>query len=850
MGFLESALRRVRRDGTQLATGTALPPSPIGQAIVGPAASPLAAATPSMTPAPQETSMLAQQMPTATQAVPLQPAPVGGLAAATPTVGTTAITPRDVNLAATPPILSPTQLTSAAAQGAAVPTASPQLQAATQAGTSILGPSATMVGNTMYTSDGRIITNPIVSDYQQYGLTAPRGTPTVSPRYTGPSFASQNVDRSRRETEYTGAEPVVNPNQAFVFDANRQLQNPNPYAAFGTGQDVNKAYLSQSGSIILPDGRVIQNPTQADYEQYDIGLSQAFGKGAFTKDEKSTYNQIIKAGEQASRILRDSLIANGVDRKTANQMAGSVKQDYLTQAKEYRGQAYLPGAQSYEDYYSMSPEEFLGNLPEEQRSFRPSAEQIFNSLSPESRAQGGINTADDAQKILDANPDFKVNLTPEMIRSMADSGDINLGTKLVGLDYDSLKTTDPVQLKAINEATNKFNLGLNLLNDWGLLQSSQSGKTRTGVSIVTAAAIAQGLADGILTRDEMKQLLPNQSARSIKQLTEFANDMAKLRGDESVSLADLQSVTPGAKAPKLIDPENQIYAVTSVKYKKGNKYIFAQKVGDDEYRIVGGTSMFTPTGGGGFWKYLPVIASIGLSFIPGLQGLGGTIGRVITGAATAGIPEAVLGNAILGAAKAGLTGGDIGIGALTGGVGGGVGQYLSGLDFAGLPLRTPVVGGLANMAAGTVGNLATGQPIEPGIIGGLTGIGAGILAPEVSQAVGNVLPAGTPNVLNQAVTGGLLGAGIGSITGQDPAVLGTMGAVNPLVNYAVGQTGLTGVPAGMAAGAIRGAAQMGLTGGDIGLGLGAGAIAPVVSYGFDQFGNYVGLDRFGRPVGR
>lgn len=731
--------------------------------------------------------------------------------------------------------------TTPAATGTTIPTL-------TQAGTSILGPTASVVGNTMYTSDGRIITNPIVSDYQQYGLTAPRGTPTVSPRAYNDPFGQLGPSRARFESEYTGIPSQINPNAGFGGIGIQKEQNP--YAVFGQGQDVNKAYLSQTGSIILPGGYEIKNPTQADYEQYGIGISQQFGKGAYSKEEQGVYNQIIKAGDSAANILYDSLIANGVDKKTANQMANSVRNDYKTNAGQYRGSAYLPGAQTYKDFYALTPEEFLGNVSENQRSFRPTADMVFNSLSEEGKTQRGIKTVDDAQRILDANPDFKVQYTPEMIRAAADAGNINLGTKLIGVDYDSLKTTDPAQLKAINEATNKYNLGLNLAMDWGLLQGSKSGKTSTGVTVQMASAIAQGLADGTITREEMKQFLPKMSGRGIKEWTEFATDMAKLRGDEDITTADLQAVARGGKAPQLIKGTDNLYTVSTSGGKKGGQYVILEKTGDDSYRIRGGTSTFTPTGGGGFMKYLPIIASIGLAFIPGMQGLAGTIGQTITGASTVGLTEAVLGNAILGAGKSLLTGGDVGVGALAGGVGGGVGQLLGDVTVAGLPLKDSVIGGLANMAAGTVGNLATGQPIMPGVVGGLAGLGAGVLAPEVYEGIRNALPSGTPDVLNRVLTGGALGAGVGAITGQNPLLTSAFGAANPLINYAVNQTGLTGVPAAMATGALTQGMRAGLTGGPTNLGLAAGAIAPVVSYGFDQFGNYVGLDRFGRPAGR
>ncbi|NBT59603.1 hypothetical protein EBT16_12540, partial [bacterium] len=374
----------------------------------------------------------------------------------------------------------------------------------TVSGAQIFGPSATVVGDTMYTSDGRVINNPIVSDYQQYGLTAPKGTPTVSPKATASIFG-QPTTGIRSESLYTGAAAPVGTDP---FSQLYGQQNTNPYAAFNAGQDITQPYVTASGDLILPGGRIVRDPTIADYEQYGITVNKELGKGSFTKEEQGVYNQIIKTGNSAADILYQSALANGIDKKTANEMADSVRNDYKQQATDYRGSAYLPGVSQYQDFYTKTAEEFLGDIPEEQKSFRPTAEQLFNSLSPEKKANQSVASM---QTWLNNNPNYKVAYTPEMIQELANAGAINLGTKLVGVNYDSLAKDDPTHLKAINEATNKFNLGLNLINDWGLFQGSKNGKTSTGVSVQMASAIAQGLADGIVTPEEMKTLLPNSS---------------------------------------------------------------------------------------------------------------------------------------------------------------------------------------------------------------------------------------------------------------------------------------------------------------------------------------------------
>ncbi|NDD55369.1 hypothetical protein EBZ39_16165, partial [bacterium] len=570
------------------------------------------------------------------------------------------------------------------------------------------------------------------------------------------------------------------------------------------------------------------------------------GKNAYTTEESNVYNQIIRAGNSAADILYQSAIANGIDKRTANEMADSVRNDYKQQANDYRGSAYLPGDQVYKNFYTKTAEEFLGDMPEDQRFWKVSAQQVFNSLPPEEQKKTSIKTIQSNIDTLrnSTNPAdvAKVNipLTPELVQELANSGVYNLGTKLVGVDYDSLAKDDPVHLKAINEATNKFNLGLNLINDWGLFQGSKNGKTSTGVSVQMASAIAQGLADGIVTPEEMKTLLPNSSGRAIKEWTEFANDIAKLRGDKDITTADLREIAKGGSAPKLAPGTDDTYIVTTSGGKKGGQYVILKKTGEDSYRIAGGTSSFTPTGGNFWSKYFPVIAGIGLALIPGGQGLATQVGTAL-GAGTAYAP--IVGGAALGLGKSVLTGGDPLIGLVSGGIGGYAGNVLGDVDIGGLPLKPGVVGGLASMASNAAGNALSGNPVLPSLESGLVGLGTSLISPELANTFRGIVPAGTPNVLTNSLAGGLTSATLANLAGFDPVLSGAMGAASPLINYSVQQTGLTGLPARMATGALTGAAQTALRNQDPRFGAAAGILAPAFSYGFDALGRYVGLDQ-------
>jgi hypothetical protein len=139
--------------------------------------------------------------------------------------------------------------------------------------------------------------------------------------------------------------------------------------------------------------------------------------------------------------------------------------------------------------------------------------------------------------------------------------------------------------------------------------------------------------------------------------------------------------------------------------------------------------------------------------INGATGLGGTVS---TGLAGAGI----------GATRTALTGGNVGIGALTGGIGGavqgsGVGNTLktglTGAGFNGAASNALVNGGI-NYAVGGATGLATGALMGGGSGGSNLGNAAGALSQGAQGAQGNNgNMANTDNTLAQTITGALPG---------------------------------------------------------------------------------------------
>jgi len=664
----------------------------------------------------------------------------------------------------------------------------------TTAGTSIVGPSATVVGDAMYTSDGKVITNPIVSDYQRYGLAAPKNTPTVSPRGNpNPFFNNGLTPGVRNESLYTGA---VTPTSTDPLGLIYNTQSPvNPYAAFGTGQDVSKAYVTASGDIILPGGQIVKNPAVADYEQYGVGISKALNKGSLTSDESIVANTIKSAKDSAIELIKEQARTQGLSSRDTNDLIQTVTDRFDREYNDFIRAANLPGVQGYKNYYTYTPEQIAAQVPEDQRIHRLTAEEVWNGLTPDEQKETSL-------KIIQTNIDnFRKSDKPEdrakvdipidanFIRNLANEGKINLGTKLVGWDYDKLGVTDPEQLKALTAAGNKYGMGLNMLNDWGLLQRSSKGKTSYGFNIQTGAALAEAIADGKITADELHQYLPKSSGRAIKQLTEFAQDMQALRGDTAISLSDLRRITPGGTDPKLINPDLKRYAVTSVDYKKGNHYILVDKVGDDQYRVVGGNKAFTPVGGGGFWNWAPKIAGLALAvFAPQL---GASIGSALLPSASS-FTQAVVGNMALGGVKAGLTGGNVGMGILTGGAGAAVGNLVNnalmpdtswsptllrsgGFDpgsFSSLSISNPqLVNAISQTAGNAASNIVAGANPLDTLKGGLINLGGNVANVAVGDTARSVLPNLSTNQ-NKILSGGLTALALAPYTKANPTFIG------------------------------------------------------------------------------
>ena len=173
-------------------------------------------------------------------------------------------------------------------------------------------------------------------------------------------------------------------------------------------------------------------------------------------------------------------------------------------------------------------------------------------------------------------------------------------------------------------------------------------------------------------------------------------------------------------------------------------------------------------------------------------GLGSTVS---TGLAGAG----------LGAAKSALAGGNVGVGALTGGIGGAVqgsgilGNIKSGLTGAGLP------SGVAGMVANTGVNYAVGG-VTAAAAGALMGSPSGSVTPSngsvLSQgAQGNINVSASPTSMQSALSGVNGGMETGVVGGAGSVNIGNNGTVSPTSTDSTLASAITGaIPSAVTAG--------------------------------------------------
>lgn len=177
-------------------------------------------------------------------------------------------------------------------------------------------------------------------------------------------------------------------------------------------------------------------------------------------------------------------------------------------------------------------------------------------------------------------------------------------------------------------------------------------------------------------------------------------------------------------------------------------------------------------------KFIKAALPIALTFIA--PGLGTAIGTSLLGAGASSLATGMLGGAILGGATTALTGGDWKKGALFGGLGGGLGNY---------------VGGAANNAL-ELGLGKTGQAI---LGGGLVGAGAGALTGQgalkgalqgaAGSAVGQLAGGATgPSAFEQGLSNAGVTFGNALTAGYDPKTAAGVGALSGVM------TGLTYKP--------------------------------------------------------
>ena len=161
---------------------------------------------------------------------------------------------------------------------------------------------------------------------------------------------------------------------------------------------------------------------------------------------------------------------------------------------------------------------------------------------------------------------------------------------------------------------------------------------------------------------------------------------------------------------------------------------------------------------------LPIALAV---FVPGL---GAAIGSSLLGAGASTLASGMLGGAILGGATSALTGGDWKKGALMGGLGGGLGNYVGSTlaPTAGATTQAMLGSGLVGAGAGAI----TGQGVLKGALQGVAGGAIGQLAGENF---------GGPTAFEQSVAEAGKNFGNAFTAGFDPKTAATIGVTSGLL---------------------------------------------------------------------
>lgn len=331
----------------------------------------------------------------------------------------------------------------------------------------------------------------------------------------------------------------------------------------------------------------------------------------FTREEKRAASQLAKSQETSRRILASELAADGVPKAEINRIIKAEAVADKAEVQTYRTDAKAAGVQQYGGF--------------QQRNL--TASEIL-AASPRARSAG---------------------LTEQDVQRLMDEGRLQQPTTSTGYIAADLTTVSETYRDAATSAMDRQMAGIQQLQDLGLQQGFQKGKTSVGSNALQAEILSRSRdpnTGAFMVTPELRAL--NASPRSAKLAVDYANIADRLSSDDSLTAEDI------GKKLKLIKGTEDLFTSKLSSWEKGGLTGTFQRNEDGTYDYLGAARSMTPTDGGGFGAFATsllksaALAAVGSFF--GVPSLGSLAGLTGAGAAAVNV-GAALGTAGLSAYK-------------------------------------------------------------------------------------------------------------------------------------------------------------------------------------------------------
>lgn len=323
----------------------------------------------------------------------------------------------------------------------------------------------------------------------------------------------------------------------------------------------------------------------------------------FTREEKRAASQLAKSQETSRRILASELAADGVPKAEINRIVKAEAVADKAEVLAYRTDAKAAGVQQYSGF---------------QRRTLTAGEIL--AASPQARAAG---------------------LTEQDVQRLVSEGRIQQPTASTGYIAADLTTVSETYRDAAQSAMDRQMAGIQQLQELGLQQGFQKGKTGVGSNAMQAEILSRSRdpnTGAFMVTPELRAL--NASPRSANLAVEYFNIADRLSSDDSLTAEDI------GKKLKPIKGTEDLFTSQLSSWEKGGLTGTFQRNEDGTYDYLGAARSMTPTDGGGFGSFIKSVGGsialgalgslVGLPTLGSLAGLSGTAAAAVNVGAALG----------------------------------------------------------------------------------------------------------------------------------------------------------------------------------------------------------------------